>query len=445
MKKAVAFLRRSGRSSSVQSSDSPSRLDATPAHLSLHSYYSYASSDNESEFEDTDVKKELQRLREKHMKEITELQAYHRREIEVLYSKLGKPFPPAVGASHTAPPTGRRRRASKHRLKPGKLFSPLVQQLKSATSKTSEAGSVTDSPVRGMGVADSTATSATATPPHSVPVQTQPCSLKASLSSDNIYAGSQSQGQGWTQHHPAAERVTYKPSGKARARFLTGPVSLSIWSTLRRLCVGKDRGSRPSNSSGMAPAGSNQQQSAMSTPPPHQPMAGLAQAQANNSNNKSGTFTDDLHKMVDDWARGTLEMALTSPTLSPTSSTPSLNSPVLRHAGMHWLWDEFSATQMNFADSQLPLSCPLSAAFGAPLPPSLSYSAAVGVPPDSLTSTDPQGGVPPVPLYAALWLNGDSVGVPPEPPMCPSSVGDTGPRIPLTTPQDPVSSNTGTT
>ncbi|KAG9333839.1 hypothetical protein JZ751_009989, partial [Albula glossodonta] len=308
-------------SSRDESSDSPSRLDATPAHLSLHSYYSYASSDNESEFEDTDVKKELQRLREKHMKEITELQAYHRREIEVLYSKLGKPFPPAVGASHTAPPTGRRRRASKHRLKPGKLFSPLVQQLKSATSKTS-----------------------------------------------------------WTQHHPAAERVTYKPSGKARARFLTGP------------------------------------QSAMSTPPPHQPMAGLAQAQANNSNNKSGTFTDDLHKMVDDWAQGTLEMALTSPTLSPTSSTPSLNSPVLRHAGMHWLWDEFSATQMNFADSQLPLSCPLSAAFGAPLPPSLSYSAAVGVPPDSLTSTDPQGGVPPVPLYAALWLNGDSVGAPPEAP-----------------------------
>lgn len=57
MKRAVAFLRRSGRSSSVQSSDSPSRKGGV--------YGSYVSSDNDSEMEDSDVKKELQRLREK--------------------------------------------------------------------------------------------------------------------------------------------------------------------------------------------------------------------------------------------------------------------------------------------------------------------------------------------------------------------------------------------
>lgn len=58
MKRAVAFLRRSGRSSSVQSSDSPSRHRGLPGSA-------YASSDNDSELEDSDMKRELQRLREK--------------------------------------------------------------------------------------------------------------------------------------------------------------------------------------------------------------------------------------------------------------------------------------------------------------------------------------------------------------------------------------------
>lgn len=40
------------------------------------------------------------------------------------------------------------------------------------------------------------------------------------------------------------------------------------------------------------------------------------QAQANNSNNKRGTFTDDLHKLVDDW---------TSKTVGTTQLKPSLN------------------------------------------------------------------------------------------------------------------------
>lgn len=57
MRRAVAFLKRSGRSSSVQSSDSPSRHGGTCG--------SYMSSDNDSEMEDLDIKNELQRLREK--------------------------------------------------------------------------------------------------------------------------------------------------------------------------------------------------------------------------------------------------------------------------------------------------------------------------------------------------------------------------------------------
>ncbi|KAJ8360965.1 hypothetical protein SKAU_G00174900 [Synaphobranchus kaupii] len=405
MKKAVAFLRRSGRSSSVQSSDSPSRLDGTPAHLSLQSYYSYASSDNESEFEDADMKKELQRLREKHSQEISDLQSYHKKEVEALYYKLGKPFPPTVGVSHTAPPNGRRRKANKHRLKPGKLFSPLVQQLKSATTKSSESARATESPSKDVGVADGSAPSATATRPPSAPepVQTQPCSLKSSLSSDNIYTGTQSQGQGWTQQqHPAAERVTYKPSSKARARFLGGPVSLSIWSTLRRLCVGKDRGNRSSSSSTMATAASNQQQSAMSTPPPHQAIAGFAQAQANNSNNKIGTFTDDLHKL--------------------------------------WLWNELGATEVNLASPSLPLSSPPLVVYDPALPPAMSCAPEEGVLPGCLTPTRPLGRVLSVPLYAALWPGGINSGVTPGAVMFPSIQGPV-PQVSATSLQDPISPN----
>lgn len=68
VKRAVAFFRRSGRSSSVQSSDSPSRPPVLNGHapcVSSHAHPTYVSSDNDSEFEDADMKKELQKLREK--------------------------------------------------------------------------------------------------------------------------------------------------------------------------------------------------------------------------------------------------------------------------------------------------------------------------------------------------------------------------------------------
>lgn len=68
VKRAVAFFRRSGHSSSVQSSDSPSRPPVLNGHapcVSSQAHSAYVSSDNDSEFEDADMKKELQKLREK--------------------------------------------------------------------------------------------------------------------------------------------------------------------------------------------------------------------------------------------------------------------------------------------------------------------------------------------------------------------------------------------
>lgn len=75
---------------------------------------SYISSDNDSEFEDEDFKREVSRLREKHMREIQALHSRQKEEIESLFTKLGKVPPAAV-----LPPVialtggGRRRRPTK--------------------------------------------------------------------------------------------------------------------------------------------------------------------------------------------------------------------------------------------------------------------------------------------------------------------------------------------
>lgn len=67
MKKAAAFLH---RKASVQSPESPSGQGMKIPSInvtSFHSQSSYVSSDNDSELEDADMKKELQNLREKYV------------------------------------------------------------------------------------------------------------------------------------------------------------------------------------------------------------------------------------------------------------------------------------------------------------------------------------------------------------------------------------------
>lgn len=174
------------------------------------------------------------------MKEISELQAHQRSEIEQLYSRLGRPVPPSVGFLHAVPPTGRRRRTSKHKLKAGKLLNPTVQQLKSNRVSspgkfkcmltwtelfillffavqvkcpfiflTETCSSMSGSPAKSSVLASSSVASSMAALQSPVseplqPVQTQqPCSLKVSLSSDNIYdsAPPALPGQGNTPMH----------------------------------------------------------------------------------------------------------------------------------------------------------------------------------------------------------------------------------------------------
>nr|XP_043893633.1 serine/threonine-protein kinase WNK2-like isoform X7 [Solea senegalensis] len=423
MKRAVAFLRRSGRSKSEQYSESPGRQPLAmnghaPSPSAGHAPSSYISSDNDSEFEDADMRKELQKLREKHMKEISELQAFQRSEIEHLYKELGKTLPPNVGLLHAAPPSGRRRRASKHKLKAGKLLNPMVQHLKnnlnSATERKGES-----SPAKGLLLSDGSAHSSgsSSSRPNSVPEQVltqQPCSLKGSFSSDNIYSGLHGDGmttqagpaQGWTVYHQTSERVTYKSSSKPRTRFLSGPVSLSIWSTLKRLCLGKERSSRSSFNTNAAQTASSHTQPSLATATPSpsaQPVARFAQVQTNNSNNKRGMFTEDLHKLVDDWAKETVAAA--------NQPRPSLNQ-IKQQTRQRDL--EFKAPPTGAAAHemkchvgtskfQLPLSCPLTAALGPGMPSSLAPNPSAMLPPGHLLPAGSYGGAVPGPLYYQQW------------------------------------------
>ncbi|XP_005993067.1 serine/threonine-protein kinase WNK2 isoform X5 [Latimeria chalumnae] len=415
IRKAAAFLKRSSKDA-IQSPESPNGQAAdipTINITSFHSQSSYMSSDNDSEFEDADIKKELQKLREKHVQEISELQAQQKNEIEALYKRLGKSLPPNVGFLHAAPPTGRCRRSSKNKLKAGKLLNPLVQQLKSATSNTNNLlANSYGSPAKGSDGVDTAPAEAFAVPPSEASgsnmqeVQTQqPCSVKGSLSSDDIYSGFFCEGggahsdpsQGWTVFQQTSDRVTYKSSSKPRTRFLSGPVSLSIWSTLKRLCLGKERSSRSSASSSTSPSLHHQQ---VQSSAPLQQQA--THVQSNNSNNKKGTFTDDLHKLVDDW---------TSKTVGAVQAKPSLNQ--LKHNQQRQDMEpkpKLSQSEVKpmvtvalKSNYSAPLSCPRSATLSPVIPSVMPGAPLSGNIPPYMMPLCHYGAIFPAMTYGVQW------------------------------------------
>ncbi|XP_036897242.1 serine/threonine-protein kinase WNK2 isoform X6 [Sturnira hondurensis] len=286
VKKATAFLHRSSRAGSP-GPETPSKMGVkvpTISVTSFHSQSSYISSDNDSEIEDADIRKELQNLREKHLKEISELQSQQKQEIEALYRRLGKTLPPNLGLFHTAPPTSRRKKTSRSKLKAGKLLNPLVQQLKVVATSTGHLSDCNRAPPA-KDPTKAGAGPAAASDPCGKAVQTQqPCSVRASLSAD-ICSGLASDGGG--AHGPG--------------------------SALKRLCLGKEHSSRSSTSS-LVPG-----------PEPGPPPALHGQAQVNNSNNKKGTFTDDLHKLVDEWTSKTVGASQLKPSLNQLKQTQKLH------------------------------------------------------------------------------------------------------------------------
>ncbi|XP_075839055.1 serine/threonine-protein kinase WNK1 isoform X3 [Microtus pennsylvanicus] len=253
---------------------------------------SYMSSDNESDIEDEDLRLELRRLREKHLKEIQDLQSRQKQEIESLYTKLGK-VPPAVIIPPAAPLSGRRRRPTK-----------------SKGSKSSRSSSLGNkSPQLSGNLSGQSGTSVlhpqqTLHPPGNTPETghnqlLQP--LKPSPSSDNLYSAFTSDGaisvpslsapgQGCAKFNCASEQVTFKPGGR-RTRFLSTPC-LALWKMVKKVC--------PCNqlcrtSSTNTVGGTVSSQAAQAQPPAM-------------TSSRKGTFTDDLHKLVDNWARDAMNL-----------------------------------------------------------------------------------------------------------------------------------------
>nr|XP_020737794.1 serine/threonine-protein kinase WNK1 isoform X4 [Odocoileus virginianus texanus] len=208
---------------------------------------SYMSSDNESDIEDEDLKLELRRLREKHLKEIQDLQSRQKHEIESLYTKLGK-VPPAVIIPPAAPLAGRRRRPTKSK--------------GSKSSRSSSLGNKSPGPgtLSGQSAASVLHPQQTLPAPGSIP-ETGPNQLlqpmKPSPSSDNLYSAFTSDGA------ISVPSLSAPGQGTSSTNAVGGAVS-----------------------SQAAPA-----------PPPAV------------TSSRKGTFTDDLHKLVDNWARDAMSLS----------------------------------------------------------------------------------------------------------------------------------------
>uniref|UniRef100_A0A452GS31 non-specific serine/threonine protein kinase n=1 Tax=Gopherus agassizii TaxID=38772 RepID=A0A452GS31_9SAUR len=235
----------SGSPDSLQPLGSKISLPIQSFSNSLNS--SYMSSD-ESDIEDEDLKSELRRLREKHYKEIQELHNRQKQEIELLYTKLGK-VPPAVIIPPAAPLSGRRRRPTK-----GKG---------SKSSRSSSQGN--KSPQLLGNLSSQSAPSVlppqqTLHPPGNVPETgqnhlLQP--LKPSPSSENLYSA-------------------FTSDGAVSVPSLSAP----------------GQGTSSTNTVG----GTVNSQAPQSQPPVI-------------TSTRKGTFTDDLHKLVDNWARDAMNLS----------------------------------------------------------------------------------------------------------------------------------------
>ncbi|XP_012290370.1 serine/threonine-protein kinase WNK1 isoform X15 [Aotus nancymaae] len=209
---------------------------------------SYMSSDNESDIEDEDLKLELRRLREKHLKEIQDLQSRQKHEIESLYTKLGK-VPPAVIIPPAAPLSGRRRRPTKSKGSKSSRSSSLGNKSPQLSGNLS-----------GQSAASVLHPQHTLHPPGNIPDSgqnqlLQP--LKPSPSSDNLYSA-------------------FTSDGAISVPSLSAP----------------GQGTSSTNTVG----GTVNSQAAQAQPPAM-------------TSNRKGTFTDDLHKLVDNWARDAMNLS----------------------------------------------------------------------------------------------------------------------------------------
>ncbi|KAI4826095.1 hypothetical protein KUCAC02_021744 [Chaenocephalus aceratus] len=223
----------------------PSSSTSDPQHS--HTHYS-SDNDDDSEKEDEALHKEISRLREKHMTEIQILQSRQKEEVEALFTKMGKPAPSSVFSPAVAMAGGRRR-------------------LKSRSHKSSR-GSGQPSPVH----------SASAPSHHSSGSPPKQSSASATEASETATEASQA----------ANAAASIK-------QLRTSPSMPSLSS-----CSTASSGSGSTNGSGPC-----QNHSASLT---------LTQTVGSSSSSSQtqkgkGTFTDDLHQLVDNWARDAISLS----------------------------------------------------------------------------------------------------------------------------------------
>ncbi|XP_070126901.1 serine/threonine-protein kinase WNK1 isoform X24 [Equus caballus] len=232
---------------------------------------SYMSSDNESDIEDEDLKLELRRLREKHLKEIQDLQSRQKHEIESLYTKLGK-VPPAVIIPPAAPLSGRRRRPTKSKGSKSSRSSSLGNKSPQLSGNLS-----------GQSSASVLHPQQTLHPPGHMPESgqnqlLQP--LKPSPSSDNLYSAFTSDG--------AISVPSLSAPGQGKMVKKVCPCN--------QLCMCPPAEPKSGTSSTNTVGGTVNSQAAQAQPPAM-------------TSSRKGTFTDDLHKLVDNWARDAMNLS----------------------------------------------------------------------------------------------------------------------------------------
>eukprot|EP00072_Mus_musculus_P075273 XP_017177036.1 PREDICTED: serine/threonine-protein kinase WNK1 isoform X7 [Mus musculus] len=232
---------------------------------------SYMSSDNESDIEDEDLRLELRRLREKHLKEIQDLQSRQKHEIESLYTKLGK-VPPAVIIPPAAPLSGRRRRPTKSKGSKSSRSSSLGNKSPQLSGNLSgQSGTSVLHPQQTLHPAGNTPETG-----HNQLLQP----LKPSPSSDNLYSAFTSDG--------AISVPSLSAPGQGKMVKKVCPCN--------QLCMCPPAEPKSGTSSTNTVGGTVSSQAAQAQPPAM-------------TSSRKGTFTDDLHKLVDNWARDAMNLS----------------------------------------------------------------------------------------------------------------------------------------
>ncbi|XP_077400477.1 serine/threonine-protein kinase WNK1 isoform X12 [Vanacampus margaritifer] len=354
---------------------------------------SYISSDNDSEFEDEDFKREINRLREKHLSEIQALHSRQKDEIDGLFTRLGK-VPPAAVLPPVIALAGRRRRLTKS---------------KSTKSSRTSSSHGSKSPLQPGGARS--AQSVPALCPGRLAQLAAPeggggdcggdCGgerpLKAAPSSDVLCSAYTSSAAlsvpslcaptpGCVKFSWGSERLAFKPGGR-RTRFLSTPC-LALWKMVKKVCPCNQlcRTNSTNAVSGSGPLSQSQGGSqCLNMSAPHQ---------------RKGTFTDDLHKLVDNWARDLSQ--------GKKSTKQLQQAPAQGHS-----YEAIQSANLGRKFSAPSQLCPGSAAASAHLPsnPTTSLASRKGSlcqPPTSPAPPHPQPPphfLPyvPGPAYAAQW------------------------------------------